>query len=141
MGWERLFYVYAIVHEMRFRTFRNPLAQMEHDREAGEARINLEEQQLEEVFRTKVEEKKQKLKDHAEELEVRRAQMKSTIDQQRRELDEKRRQFEAEVREWEQSTGNSLEDLRRRSIEAASRDGIDGGKEEKHAKKKKKGIF
>ena len=48
--------------------------------------------------------------------------MRRSLEQQIRELEEKRRNFEAEKTAWEQQTGQSIEDLRRRSLEANSKE-------------------
>lgn len=48
--------------------------------------------------------------------------MRRSLEQQVRELEEKRRAFEAEKGAWEQQTGHSIEELRRRSLEANSKE-------------------
>ena len=48
--------------------------------------------------------------------------MRRSLELQVRELDEKRRAFEAEKTAWEQQTGHSIEELRRRSLEANSKE-------------------
>lgn len=48
--------------------------------------------------------------------------MRRSLEQQLRELEEKRRAFEVERQVWEQQTGQSIDDLRRRSLEANSKE-------------------
>lgn len=48
--------------------------------------------------------------------------MRHSLQQQAKELEEKRRAFEAERLTWEQQTGHSIEELRRRSLEANSKE-------------------
>lgn len=55
-------------------------------------------------------------------LQRRHEQMRRSLEQQVRELEEKRRAFEAEKAAWEQQTGHSIEELRRRSLEANSKE-------------------
>lgn len=55
-------------------------------------------------------------------LQRRHEQMRRSLEQQVRELEEKRRAFEAEKLSWEQQTGHSIEELRRRSLEANSKE-------------------
>lgn len=43
--------------------------------------------------------------------------MLKRLESEASELDERRRQLEIEIREWESSTGVSLEELKRRSLE------------------------
>lgn len=45
-----------------------------------------------------------------------------TLEQQARDLDERRRALDAERIAWEQQSGVSLDDLRRRSLEANSKE-------------------
>jgi septin 7 len=48
--------------------------------------------------------------------------MKKAIEQQISEFEEKRRAYEKEVQAWEQSNNVTLEELRRRSLEASSKE-------------------
>jgi septin 7 len=48
--------------------------------------------------------------------------MRRSLEQQAKELEEKRRAFESERSSWEQQTGHSIEELRRRSLEANSKE-------------------
>lgn len=50
--------------------------------------------------------------------------MRRSLEQQVRELEEKRRAFESEKISWEQQTGHSIEELRRRSLEANSKEWV-----------------
>ncbi|XP_054011628.1 septin-7 isoform X5 [Hylaeus anthracinus] len=116
---------------------RNPLAQLEEEKREHENKMKKMEIDMEQVFEMKVREKKQKLKDSEADLQRRHEQMRRSLEQQVRELEEKRRTFEAEKLSWEQQTGQSIEDLRRRSLEANSKEAVDG----KDKKNKKKGLF
>ncbi|XP_076656983.1 septin 7-like protein pnut isoform X2 [Halictus rubicundus] len=101
---------------------RNPLAQLEEEKREHENKMKKMEIDMEQVFEMKVREKKQKLKDSEADLQRRHEQMRRSLEQQVRELDEKRRAFEAEKLSWEQQTGQSIEELRRRSLEANSKE-------------------
>lgn len=48
--------------------------------------------------------------------------MRRSLEQQAREVEEKRRMFEAEKSQWEQQTGHNIDELRRRSLEANSKE-------------------
>ncbi|XP_033324086.1 septin 7-like protein pnut isoform X3 [Megalopta genalis] len=120
-----------------FMTVWNPLAQLEEEKREHENKMKKMEIDMEQVFEMKVREKRQKLKDSEADLQRRHEQMRRSLEQQVRELDEKRRAFEAEKLAWEQQTGQSIEELRRRSLEANSKEAVDG----KDKKSKKKGIF
>jgi septin 7 len=48
--------------------------------------------------------------------------MKKALDQQISELEEKRHTYEKEKQVWEQSNNVTLEELRRRSLEASSKE-------------------
>lgn len=69
-----------------------------------------------------VREKRQKLKDSEAELARRHSATRRSLEQQAKELEEKRRAFDAEKLAWEQQSGVSLDDLRRRSLEANSKE-------------------
>lgn len=60
--------------------------------------------------------------ENLKQLQRRHEQMRRSLEQQVRELEEKRRAFEAEKTAWEQQTGHSIEELRRRSLEANSKE-------------------
>ncbi|XP_076763716.1 septin 7-like protein pnut isoform X3 [Xylocopa sonorina] len=120
-----------------FMTVWNPLAQLEEEKREHDNKMKKMEIDMEQVFEMKVREKKQKLKDSEADLQRRHEQMRRSLEQQVRELEEKRRVFEAEKLAWEQQTGHSIEELRRRSLEANSKEAVDG----KDKKNKKKGLF
>ncbi|XP_055688939.1 septin-7 isoform X17 [Lutzomyia longipalpis] len=117
---------------------KNPLAQMEEEKRDHELKMKKMEAEMEQVFEMKVKEKKQKLKDSEIELTRRHEERKKTLEIQIRELEDRRRAFEQEKKEWEEANGVTLEELRRRSLEANSKETVDG-KEKKD--KKKKGLF
>lgn len=116
---------------------KNPLAQLEEEKREHDNKMKKMETEMEQVFEMKVREKKQKLKDSEMDLQKRHEQMRRSLEMQVRELEEKRRAFEAEKTAWEQQTGHSIEELRRRSLEANSKETVDG----KEKKNKKKGLF
>lgn len=116
---------------------KNPLAQMEEEKRDHEAKMKKMESEMEQVFEMKVREKKQKLKDSEADLQRRHEQMKKGLEQQISELEDKRRAYEKEKQAWEQSNNVTLEELRRRSLEASSKETVDGNKKDK----KKKGLF
>ncbi|XP_014220814.1 septin-7 isoform X1 [Trichogramma pretiosum] len=101
---------------------KNPLAQLEEEKREHENKMKKMEIDMEQVFEMKVREKKQKLKDLESDLQRRHEQMRRSLDQQAKELEEKRRAFESERHAWEQQTGHSIEELRRRSLEATSKE-------------------
>ncbi|XP_078035008.1 septin 7-like protein pnut isoform X5 [Augochlora pura] len=105
-----------------FMTVWNPLAQLEEEKREHENKMKKMEIDMEQVFEMKVREKRQKLKDSEADLQRRHEQMRRSLEQQVRELEEKRRAFEAEKMAWEQQTGQSIEELRRRSLEANSKE-------------------
>nr|XP_050847088.1 septin-7 isoform X2 [Vespula vulgaris] len=105
-----------------FMTVWNPLAQLEEEKREHDNKMKKMEIEMEQVFEMKVREKKQKLKDSEADLQRRHEQMRRSLEQQVRELEEKRRAFEAEKLAWEQQTGHSIEELRRRSLEANSKE-------------------
>ncbi|XP_036151425.1 septin-7 isoform X3 [Monomorium pharaonis] len=115
----------------------NPLAQLEEEKREHDNKMKKMESEMEQVFEMKVREKRQKLKDSEADLQRRHEQMRRSLEQQVRELEDKRRAFEAEKTAWEQQTGHSIEELRRRSLEANSKEAVDG----KDKKSKKKGLF
>ncbi|GAB0094726.1 Protein peanut [Sergentomyia squamirostris] len=101
---------------------KNPLAQMEEEKREHEAKMKKMEAEMEQVFEMKVKEKKQKLKDSEIELTRRHEERKKTLEIQIRELEDRRRAFEQEKKEWEDSNGVTLDELRRRSLEANSKE-------------------
>ncbi|XP_035911881.1 septin-7 isoform X9 [Anopheles stephensi] len=115
----------------------NPLAQMEEEKREHESKMKKMEAEMEQVFEMKVKEKKQKLKDSEAELTRRHEERKKALELQIRELEDRRKAFEQEKSEWEQQNGVTLDELRRKSLEANSKETVDG----KDKGKKKKGLF
>ncbi|KZC11220.1 Protein peanut [Dufourea novaeangliae] len=105
-----------------FMTVWNPLAQLEEEKRDHEHKMKKMEVDMEQVFEMKVREKRQKLRDLETDLQRRHEQTRRSLEQQIRELEEKRRAFESEKLSWEQQTGQSVEELRRRSLEANSKE-------------------
>ncbi|XP_015433296.1 PREDICTED: septin-7 isoform X1 [Dufourea novaeangliae] len=101
---------------------KNPLAQLEEEKRDHEHKMKKMEVDMEQVFEMKVREKRQKLRDLETDLQRRHEQTRRSLEQQIRELEEKRRAFESEKLSWEQQTGQSVEELRRRSLEANSKE-------------------
>lgn len=50
-------------------------------------------------------------------MQQKNEQMLKRLESEASELDERRRQLEIEIRDWESSSGVSLDELRRRSLE------------------------
>lgn len=120
-----------------FGTGWNPLAQMEEEKREHESKMKKMEAEMEQVFEMKVKEKKQKLKDSEAELTRRHEERKKALELQIRELEDRRKAFDIEKADWEQHNGVTLEELRRKSLEANSKETVDG----KDKGKKKKGLF
>ncbi|XP_052898351.1 septin-7 isoform X5 [Anopheles moucheti] len=100
----------------------NPLAQMEEEKREHESKMKKMEAEMEQVFEMKVKEKKQKLKDSEAELTRRHEERKKALELQIRELEDRRKAFELEKAEWEQQNGVTLDELRRKSLEANSKE-------------------
>ncbi|XP_050073947.1 septin-7 isoform X3 [Anopheles maculipalpis] len=100
----------------------NPLAQMEEEKREHESKMKKMEAEMEQVFEMKVKEKKQKLKDSEVELTRRHEERKKALELQIRELEDRRKAFEQEKSEWEQQNGVTLDELRRKSLEANSKE-------------------
>ncbi|XP_035911880.1 septin-7 isoform X8 [Anopheles stephensi] len=100
----------------------NPLAQMEEEKREHESKMKKMEAEMEQVFEMKVKEKKQKLKDSEAELTRRHEERKKALELQIRELEDRRKAFEQEKSEWEQQNGVTLDELRRKSLEANSKE-------------------
>ncbi|XP_058463238.1 septin-7 isoform X2 [Malaya genurostris] len=101
---------------------KNPLAQMEEEKREHESKMKKMEAEMEQVFEMKVKEKKQKLKDSEAELTRRHEERKKALELQIRELEDRRKAFDIEKAEWEQQNGVTLEELRRKSLEANSKE-------------------
>nr|CAB3265978.1 septin-7 [Phallusia mammillata] len=80
---------------------KSPLAQMEEEKMEHMQKMKKMETEMEEVFRMKVQEKKQKLQDSEADLSRRHEAMKKNLEQGYAQLDEKQRQFEKERQEFE----------------------------------------
>lgn len=122
----------------RINSNKNPLAQMEEEKREHDLKMKKMESEMEQVFEMKVREKRAKLKESEAELARRHEATRRALEAQARELDERQRALHAERLAWERETGLSLDDLRRRSLEANSKETVDG-KDKKD--KKKKGLF
>ncbi|XP_046966068.1 septin-7 isoform X3 [Vanessa cardui] len=122
----------------RINSNKNPLAQMEEEKREHDLKMKKMESDMEQVFELKVREKRAKLKESETELARRHESTRRALEAQARELEERQRALLAEQAAWERDTGLSLDDLRRRSLEANSKETVDG-KDKKD--KKKKGLF
>ncbi|CAG4965082.1 unnamed protein product [Colias eurytheme] len=120
-----------------FMTVWNPLAQMEEEKREHDLKMKKMESEMEQVFDLKVREKRAKLKESEAELARRHEATRRALEAQARELEERQRALQAEQSAWERETGLSLDDLRRRSLEANSKETVDG-KDKKDKKKKGK---
>ncbi|XP_073957831.1 septin 7-like protein pnut isoform X3 [Choristoneura fumiferana] len=118
-----------------FMTVWNPLAQMEEEKREHDVKMKKMESEMEQVFEMKVREKRAKLKESEAELARRHEATRRALEAQARELEERQRALQAERAAWERDTGLSLDDLRRRSLEANSKETVDG-KDKKDKKKK-----
>lgn len=122
----------------RINSNKNPLAQMEEEKREHDLKMKKMESEMEQVFEMKVREKRAKLKESEAELARRHEATRRALEAQARDLEERQRALSAERSAWERDTGLSLDDLRRRSLEANSKETVDG-KDKKD--KKKKGLF
>ncbi|XP_046966060.1 septin-7 isoform X2 [Vanessa cardui] len=119
----------------RINSNKNPLAQMEEEKREHDLKMKKMESDMEQVFELKVREKRAKLKESETELARRHESTRRALEAQARELEERQRALLAEQAAWERDTGLSLDDLRRRSLEANSKETVDG-KDKKDKKKK-----
>ncbi|XP_022117546.1 septin-7 isoform X8 [Pieris rapae] len=119
----------------RINSNKNPLAQMEEEKREHDQKMKKMESEMEQVFESKVREKRAKLKESEAELARRHEATRRALEAQARELEDRQRALQAEQSAWERETGLSLDDLRRRSLEANSKETMDG-KEKKDKKKK-----
>lgn len=88
---------------------KSPLAQMEDEKAEHMQKMKKMEQEMEEVFRQKVQEKKQKLMDSEADLARRHEMMKKKLENEYAMLEEKQRQFEREKADFEQQQLRMLE--------------------------------
>lgn len=72
----------------------------------------------------KVREKRAKLKESEAELARRHEATRRALEAQARDLEERQRALNNEKAQWERETGLSLDDLRRRSLEANSKESV-----------------
>ncbi|XP_013176250.1 PREDICTED: septin-7 isoform X3 [Papilio xuthus] len=119
----------------RINSNKNPLAQMEEEKREHDLKMKTMESEMEQVFEMKVREKRAKLKESEAELARRHEATRRALEAQAHELEERQRALHAERAAWERETGLSLDDLRRRSLEANSKETVDG-KDKKDKKKK-----
>ncbi|CAG4979099.1 unnamed protein product [Parnassius apollo] len=119
----------------RINSNKNPLAQMEEEKREHDLKMKTMESEMQQVFEMKVREKRAKLKESEAELARRHEATRRALEAQARELEERQRALHAERAAWERDTGLSLDDLRRRSLEANSKETVDG-KDKKDKKKK-----
>lgn len=89
---------------------KSPLAQMEDEKAEHMQKMKKMEQEMEEVFRQKVQEKKQKLQDSEADLARRHEMMKKKLESEYQLLEEKQRQFEREKTEFEQQQQRLMEE-------------------------------
>ncbi|XP_063820956.1 septin-7 [Ostrinia nubilalis] len=106
----------------RINSNKNPLAQMEEEKREHDLKMKKMESEMEQVFEMKVREKRAKLKESEAELSRRHEATRRALEAQARELEERQRALQAERSAWERETGLSLDDLRRRSLEANSKE-------------------
>ncbi|XP_045496897.1 septin-7 isoform X2 [Colias croceus] len=106
----------------RINSNKNPLAQMEEEKREHDLKMKKMESEMEQVFDLKVREKRAKLKESEAELARRHEATRRALEAQARELEERQRALQAEQAAWERETGLSLDDLRRRSLEANSKE-------------------
>lgn len=90
---------------------RDPLAQFEVEKREHEIKMKKMEQEMEQVFEMKVQEKLQKLKDIEADLNRRKEQMHRALEQQQKELNEKRKQFDDDKRHFDQEHQRYMEEL------------------------------
>ncbi|KAL5467375.1 hypothetical protein EMCRGX_G031592 [Ephydatia muelleri] len=120
---------------------RDPLGQFEVEKREHEMKMRKMEQEMEEVFEMKVQEKLQKLKDIEADLNRRKDQMKRALEQQQKDLQDKRKQFDEDKQMFEQEHQRYLEELEASMKTAAQNATLNTGKkgdskkEEKHKKK------
>lgn len=117
---------------------------MEEEKKEHESKMKKMEAEMEQVFEMKVKEKKQKLKDSELELTRRHEERKKVwtclklscfllsriffnlqaLELQIRELEERRKAFEQEKGDWEHQNGVTIDELKRRSLEANSKEWV-----------------
>ncbi|XP_070001002.1 septin-7 isoform X5 [Penaeus vannamei] len=118
-------------------TNKNPLAQMEEEKNEHTNRMKKMEAEMEQVFEMKVKEKMGKLNELEQDLQKRNETMRKKLESDTLELEEERERFEREKKAWEAANNITVEELHRKSLESISREHVDG----KEKTKKKKGLF
>lgn len=113
----------------------SPLEQLEAEKHERENKITKTESEMEQVFETKVKEKRKKLKEMEAEFAKKHEQSRRQLELQQRELDDKRQRFEKE-KEIFQQNHNSVVDGHNTNQQSKTIDGHG-----KLDKKKKKGLF
>ena len=114
----------------------NPLAQMEEERKASEAKLRRLEQEMDHVFETKVKAKEQKLEEMEAEILRFDEQNRKVHEKEVQELADKRAAFEKE-RDAFEVIAREMEEMRKNTLEANIREAM----EIKEKKKEKKRLF
>merc|ERR1712226_963662 len=111
--------VTSVVHYENFRarklsnvmssklTGKSPMAQMEEEKREHKLKMKKMEKEMENVFETKVKEKKQKLKDSEHELTQKHKNQKLKYEQDLAELEQKRHEFEARIEAEKVTSGRA----------------------------------
>nr|XP_009860126.1 septin-7 isoform X2 [Ciona intestinalis] len=94
----------------RSKAQTNPLAQMEEEKSEHMQKMKKMEMEMEEVFRMKVHEKKQKLQESEADLSRRHEAMKKKLEAEYAALDEKQRQYEKDKQDFEALQLKLMED-------------------------------
>lgn len=95
---------------------------MEEEKKNHDVKMKKMESEMEQVFEMKVKERSQRIIDSEKDLKRREEQMKSQLDKLQKEISDKKKQFESDKIVWEQASGVTFEELRRRSLEALSKE-------------------
>ncbi|CAI8016184.1 Septin-7 [Geodia barretti] len=90
---------------------RDPMAQFDVEKREHEMKMKKMEQEMEEVFEMKVQEKLQKLRDIEADLNRRKEQMSLALKQQQQELQTKRKQFDEDKRLFEEEHQRYMKEL------------------------------
>nr|XP_039260501.1 septin-7-like isoform X2 [Styela clava] len=89
---------------------KSPLQQMEEEKTEHVLKMKKMEKEMEDVFKMKVQEKKQKLKDSEADLGRRHETMKKKLESEYHDLDERQREYEKEKADFEAHQAALLED-------------------------------
>merc|ERR1712157_283943 len=90
---------------------KNPIEQIEEEKRNHKTRMQQMEEEMENVFQLKVQEKKKRLKDSEMELQRRHETMKKKMDEEWENLEKKRKDFELAKRRWEEDNRQHLDKL------------------------------